>query len=158
MCGERSSILHYGPLIETNYLYAPTLNGQSPSASLNKSKPPHSHASLETQILVGVSLLLYSGNIMSGGACHAGIYPNIYWPLFDESISNLDRTFTKSIQNSPEVLGVNCFVLTISSGHCTDSYLNMSKGCICQHLKVWLKIPSTLNSGGSRIWPYGGGG
>jgi len=35
MCGWRSSILHYGPLIETNYLYAPT---QSPSASLNKSK------------------------------------------------------------------------------------------------------------------------
>jgi len=26
MCGGRSSILHYGPLIETNYLYAPTLN------------------------------------------------------------------------------------------------------------------------------------
>ena len=36
MCGGRSSILHYGPLIETNYLYAPTPNGQSPSASLNK--------------------------------------------------------------------------------------------------------------------------
>jgi len=28
MCGGRSSILHYGPLIETNYLYAPTPNGQ----------------------------------------------------------------------------------------------------------------------------------
>ena len=37
MCGGRSSILHYGPLIEINYLYAPTPNGQSPSASLNKS-------------------------------------------------------------------------------------------------------------------------
>ena len=37
MCGGRSSILHYGPLIETNYLYAPTPNGQSPSVSLNKS-------------------------------------------------------------------------------------------------------------------------
>jgi len=37
MCGERSSILHYGPLIETNYLYAPTPSGQSPSATLNKS-------------------------------------------------------------------------------------------------------------------------
>jgi len=30
MCGGRSSILHYGPLIETNYLYAPTPNGQKP--------------------------------------------------------------------------------------------------------------------------------
>ena len=40
MCGGRSSILYYGPLIETNYLYAPTPNGQSPSASLNKSIPP----------------------------------------------------------------------------------------------------------------------
>ena len=29
MCGGRSSILHYGPLIETNYRYAPTPNGQS---------------------------------------------------------------------------------------------------------------------------------
>ena len=41
MCGGRSSILHYGPLIETNYLYVPTPNGQSPSASLNKSNNPH---------------------------------------------------------------------------------------------------------------------
>jgi len=41
MCGGRSSILHYGPLIETNYLYAPTPNGQSPSASLNKINTPH---------------------------------------------------------------------------------------------------------------------
>ena len=40
MCGGRSSILHYGPLIETNNLYAPTPNGQSPSASLNKSNTP----------------------------------------------------------------------------------------------------------------------
>ena len=40
MCGGRSRILHYGPLIETNYLYAPTPNGQSPSASLNKSNYP----------------------------------------------------------------------------------------------------------------------
>jgi len=32
--------LHYGPLIETNNLYAPTPNGQSPSASLNKSNTP----------------------------------------------------------------------------------------------------------------------
>ena len=37
MCGGRSSILHYEPLIETNYPYAPTPNRQSPSASLNKS-------------------------------------------------------------------------------------------------------------------------
>ena len=29
MCGGRSSILHYGPLIEINKLYAPTPNGQS---------------------------------------------------------------------------------------------------------------------------------
>jgi len=33
-------ILHYGPLMKTNYLYAPTPNGQSPSASLNKSNTP----------------------------------------------------------------------------------------------------------------------
>ena len=30
MCGGRSSILYYGPLLETNYLYAPTPNGQKP--------------------------------------------------------------------------------------------------------------------------------
>ena len=36
----RSSILHYGPLMDTNYLYAPTPNGQSPSASLNKGNTP----------------------------------------------------------------------------------------------------------------------
>jgi len=30
MCGGRSSILHYGPLKETNHLYAPTPNGQKP--------------------------------------------------------------------------------------------------------------------------------
>ena len=29
MCGGRSSILHYGPLIETNNLFAPTPNGQN---------------------------------------------------------------------------------------------------------------------------------
>jgi len=40
MCGGRSSILHYGSLIENNYVYAPTPNGQSPSASLNKSNIP----------------------------------------------------------------------------------------------------------------------
>jgi len=44
MCGGRSSILHYGPLIETNNLYAPTPNGQSPSASLNKSNTPPAFA------------------------------------------------------------------------------------------------------------------
>jgi len=42
MCGGRSSILHYGPLIETNNLYAPTPNGQSLIALLNKSNTPHS--------------------------------------------------------------------------------------------------------------------
>jgi len=36
MCGGRSSILHYGPLIETNYLYTPPPNGKRPSVSLNK--------------------------------------------------------------------------------------------------------------------------
>jgi len=36
----RSSILHYGPLIVTNYLYAPTPNVQIPSASLNKIYTP----------------------------------------------------------------------------------------------------------------------
>jgi len=41
MCGVRSSILHYVPLIETNNLYAPTPNGHSPSASLNKNNTPH---------------------------------------------------------------------------------------------------------------------
>ena len=34
------SILHYGPLIVTNNLHAPTPNGQSPSGSLNKITPP----------------------------------------------------------------------------------------------------------------------
>jgi len=42
MCGGRSSIMHYGPLIEINYLYAPTPNGQSPSASVNKRNTPPS--------------------------------------------------------------------------------------------------------------------
>ena len=37
MCGGGSSILHFGPLVVTNNLYTPTPNGQSPSASLNKS-------------------------------------------------------------------------------------------------------------------------
>ena len=40
MCGGRSSILHYGPLIETNNLYILMPNGQSPSALLNKSNTP----------------------------------------------------------------------------------------------------------------------
>jgi len=29
MCGGRCSILHYGPLIKTNNMYAPTPNGQT---------------------------------------------------------------------------------------------------------------------------------
>ena len=29
MCGGRSNNLHYGTLIETNNMYAPTPNGQS---------------------------------------------------------------------------------------------------------------------------------
>ena len=41
MCGGRSSILHYGPLIETNYLYAPTPNGQRPECvAKQKQYPP----------------------------------------------------------------------------------------------------------------------
>ena len=41
MCGGRSSILHYGPLIETNYLYAPTPNGQKPECvAKQKQYPP----------------------------------------------------------------------------------------------------------------------
>jgi len=40
MCGGHSSILHYGPQIETNYLYAPTPNGQSPSASQKQKQYP----------------------------------------------------------------------------------------------------------------------
>jgi len=40
MCGGRSSILHYGQIIKTNYLYAPTPNEQSPIALLNKSNTP----------------------------------------------------------------------------------------------------------------------
>jgi len=36
MCGGRSSILHYGPLIETNYRYAPTPNGQSERVAKQK--------------------------------------------------------------------------------------------------------------------------
>ena len=42
MCGGRSSILHYGPLIETNYLYAPTPNGQKPECvDKQKQYPPY---------------------------------------------------------------------------------------------------------------------
>jgi len=54
MCGGRSSILHYGPLIVTNYLYAPTPNGQSLSAWLNKSNnppPPHTHTHTVSRVL-----------------------------------------------------------------------------------------------------------
>jgi len=40
MCGGRPNILHYGPLKQINFMYAPTPNGQSPSASLNKSNTP----------------------------------------------------------------------------------------------------------------------
>jgi len=47
MCGGRSSILHYGPLIETNYLYAPTPNGQSLSASLNNSNAHSSPSGIQ---------------------------------------------------------------------------------------------------------------
>jgi len=46
MCGGRSSILHYGPLIETNYLYAPTQNGQKPECiAKQKQYPPVWHPS-----------------------------------------------------------------------------------------------------------------
>jgi len=40
MCGGRSSILHYGPLIETNYLYAPTPNGQKPECVAKQTQYP----------------------------------------------------------------------------------------------------------------------
>ena len=40
MCGGRSSILHYGPLIETNYLYAPTPNGQKPECVAKQKQYP----------------------------------------------------------------------------------------------------------------------
>ena len=41
MCGGRSSILHYGPLIETNYLYAPTPNGQKPECVAKQTQYHH---------------------------------------------------------------------------------------------------------------------
>ena len=41
MCGGRSSILHYGPLIETNYLYAPTPNGQKPECVAKQKQYTH---------------------------------------------------------------------------------------------------------------------
>ena len=48
MCGGRSSILHYGPLIETNYLYAPMPNGQKPeSVAKQKQYPPPLHVFYE---------------------------------------------------------------------------------------------------------------
>jgi len=44
MYGGRSSILHYGPLIDTNYLYAPTPNGQMPECvAKQKQYPPPLH-------------------------------------------------------------------------------------------------------------------
>jgi len=43
MCGGRSSILHYGPLIETNNLYVPTPNGQKPECVAKQTQyPPNS--------------------------------------------------------------------------------------------------------------------
>jgi len=46
-----SSILHYGLLIEKNYLYAPTPNGQSQSASLIKSNTPSEITFYQYQIM-----------------------------------------------------------------------------------------------------------
>jgi len=40
MRGGRSSILHYGPLIVTNYLYVPTPNGQARVRRQTKLIPP----------------------------------------------------------------------------------------------------------------------
>ena len=40
MCGGRSSILHYGLLIETNYMYAPTPNGQKPECVAKQTQYP----------------------------------------------------------------------------------------------------------------------
>ena len=44
MCGGRSSILHYGPLIETNNLYVPMLNGQKPECVAKQTQYPPSQA------------------------------------------------------------------------------------------------------------------
>ena len=38
MCGGRSSILHYGPLIETNNLFAPTPMGKPSDECVAKQK------------------------------------------------------------------------------------------------------------------------
>ena len=40
MCGGRSSILHYGPQIETNYLYAPMRNAQTPECVAKQKQYP----------------------------------------------------------------------------------------------------------------------
>jgi len=39
MCGGRSNILHYRPLIETNCLYAQTPNGQKPECVAKQKQP-----------------------------------------------------------------------------------------------------------------------
>jgi len=52
MCGGHSSILHYGPLIETNYLYAPTPNGQKPECvAKQKQYPPTEYNVRGTKLL-----------------------------------------------------------------------------------------------------------
>jgi len=48
MCGGRSSILHYGPLIETNYLYAPPPNGQRPECVAKQKQYPTPLNGLQT--------------------------------------------------------------------------------------------------------------
>jgi len=52
MCGGRSNILHYVALIETNNMFATTPNGQSPSASLNKSNTPSLDACVKNELLM----------------------------------------------------------------------------------------------------------
>jgi len=49
MCGGRSSILHYGPQIETNKLYVPTPNGQKPACVAKQTQypPPRSPFGIE---------------------------------------------------------------------------------------------------------------
>jgi len=47
MCGGRSSILQYGPLIETNTLYAPTPNGNvRVRRKINAPRPRYSYCGL----------------------------------------------------------------------------------------------------------------
>ena len=52
MCGGCSSILHYGPLIETNNLYVPTPNGQKPECVAKLTQYPHLFKLKHKQLIV----------------------------------------------------------------------------------------------------------